>query len=155
MDCEDSILPVRTIQQVESFCMSAAAVLKGYLSSGVRVSPPELVTFISQVTLSYFCEEGHGRAHQWTSRQHRIGFMCHNRDPFADYIPRQDDRRSLSLGGRGYDCSGNRARPSTCSASRERSSLEGGNDGTEGSVIAGGETVSFEERGACVYVSVL
>ena len=47
--CEDSILPVRTIRQMEAHCLSMVAVLKSYLKTGVRFTSTEIIALISQV----------------------------------------------------------------------------------------------------------
>lgn len=54
-DCEDDILPVRTIQQVESYLLSAVAVLKSYMTTGVRVTATEILALMSQVQTAVFC----------------------------------------------------------------------------------------------------
>ncbi|CAM9760146.1 unnamed protein product [Scytosiphon promiscuus] len=51
-DCEDTILPVRTIQQIEAYLSSAVAVLKSYMATGVRVTATEILAFMSQATFA-------------------------------------------------------------------------------------------------------
>lgn len=48
-ECEDDILPVRTIQQIESYLLSSVAVLKSYMTTGVRVTATEILALMSQV----------------------------------------------------------------------------------------------------------
>lgn len=48
-ECDDDILPVRTIQQVEAYLLSAVAVLKSYMTTGVRVTATEILALMSQV----------------------------------------------------------------------------------------------------------
>ncbi|CAM9374339.1 unnamed protein product, partial [Hapterophycus canaliculatus] len=51
-DCEDTILPVRTIQQIEAYLLSSVAVLKSYMATGVRVTATEIVALMSQGTFA-------------------------------------------------------------------------------------------------------
>lgn len=46
---QDDILPVRTVQQIEAYLLSTVAVMKSYMTTGVRVTATEILALMSRV----------------------------------------------------------------------------------------------------------